>query len=147
MGINPGQYTEYAALRGDVSDNLPGINGIGPKRAKDLLSRYATVADAVADPMGCRSVLGPEVGQTLIDDLASPDSGFHRNVALMTMQTDLAVDIDRGAPATPIEVIETYLRQRKLAGLIARMALCFGVAPTTGAPPPLTDADAPPELF
>lgn len=147
LGISPGQYTEYAALRGDTSDNLPGINGIGPKRARTLLQRYTTVAEAVADPMGCRSVLGPEVGQVLIDDLAAPDSVFHRNVALMTMRSDLAVDIDRGQASTPVEVIERYLRGRRLAGLIARMALCFGVTAPGERRPALTDADAPPELF
>ncbi|HUG83369.1 MAG TPA: 5'-3' exonuclease H3TH domain-containing protein [Euzebya sp.] len=144
LGIAPGQYTEYAALRGDTSDNLPGINGIGPKRAKDLLNRYPTVALAVADPMGCRSVLGPEVGQTLIDDLASPDSVFHRNMALMTMVQNLPIDLDAGTPSTSIATIDSYLRGRRLAGLIARMALCFGAAPHQGPRPPLTDADAPP---
>jgi 5'-3' exonuclease len=144
LGIAPGQYTEFAALRGDTSDNLPGINGIGPKRARDLLNRFDTVADAVADPMGCRSVLGPEVGQALIDDVHSADSVFHRNVALMTMADDLAVDIDAGTPSTPIDQIDTYLRGRGLAGLIARMSLCFGAVPQADAPPPLTDADAPP---
>lgn len=147
LGISPGQYTEFSALRGDTSDNLPGINGIGPKRARDLLSRYHTVADAVADPMGCRSVLGPEVGQTLMDDLAAPDSVFHRNIALMTMMQDLKVDIDHGQAATPIEVIEAYLRGRRLPGLITRMSMCFGLQPDHGVRPPLTDADAPPELF
>ena len=143
LGISPGQYTEFAALRGDTSDNLPGINGIGPKRARDLLNRYDTVADAVADPMGCRSVLGRDVGQLLIDDLAAPDSVFHRNVALMSMHDDLPVDLDAGRPTTPVDQIESHLRRRRLAGLVARMAMCFGAVPAEAAPP-LTDADAPP---
>ncbi len=144
LGINPGQYTEYAALRGDTSDNLPGIMGIGPKRARDLLQRFPTVADAVADPMGCRSVLGRDVGQTLIDDHAAEDSVFHRNMELMTIVGHLDVDLDAGVPSTPLDTIDAQLRDRRLAGLIARMSLCFGVAPGDGAPPPLTDADAPP---
>lgn len=144
LGISPGQYTEFAALRGDTSDNLPGINGIGPKRARDLLNRFDTVADAVADPMGCRSVLGRDVGQLLIDDLASPESVFHRNVALMSMHGDLPVDLDEGRPTTPVDQIESHLRRRRLAGLVARMAMCFGAVPAGEAAPPLTDADAPP---
>lgn len=143
-GIAPGQYTEFAALRGDTSDNLPGITGIGPKRAKDLLQRYDSVSDAVADPMGCRSVLGPEVGQTLIDDYDATDSIFHRNIELMTMADHLEVDLDAGVPATPVDQIDTYLRRRRLAGLIARMSLCFGAAPDRGVVPMPTDADAPP---
>lgn len=144
LGISPGQYTEFAALRGDSSDNLPGINGIGPKRARDLLNRFDSVADAVADPMGCRSVLGPEVGQLLIDDVASDDSVFRRNVELMTMHRDLDVDVDAGCPSTPVDQLERYLRDRKLGGLIERMALCFGESGLGEAAPPPTDLDAPP---
>lgn len=143
LGITPGQYTEFAALRGDTSDNLPGINGIGPKRARDLLNRFDTVADAVADPMGCRSVLGPEVGQVLIDDVAAEDSTFRRNIDLMTIQQHLAVDLDAGRPSTPAAQIDSYLRGRRLGGLIERMTLCFGATTTVDAPP-LTDADMPP---
>lgn len=142
LGIAPGQYTEFAALRGDTSDNLPGITGIGPKRARDLLSRFGSVAEAVADPLACRSVLGPDVGQLLIDDFHAPESVFHRNVELMSIHTDLDVDLDAGAPTTPPEQIETYLRDRRLANLVERMVLCFG-QPVSQAPP-LTDADAPP---
>ncbi len=143
LGISPGQYTEFAALRGDTSDNLPGINGIGPKRARDLLNRFDSVADAVADPMACRSVLGPEVGQVLIDDVANPDSVFARNVELMTIHRDLPVDLGAGEPTTPMPVIEEYLRGRRLAGLIARMGLCFGAERDEESAPPPTDADAP----
>jgi DNA polymerase I len=142
VGIAPGQYTQYAALRGDVSDNLPGIPGIGPKRARDLLRRYPAVEDAVADPMGCRSVLGRDVGQVLIDDLASSTSTFRRNVDLMTIRRDLPVDLAAGAPRTPLPVIESVLRRRRLAGLVARISLCFGLAPDAAVV--RTDADAPP---
>ena len=144
LGIAPGQYTEFAALRGDTSDNLPGINGIGPKRAKDLLNRFETVEQAVADPMGCRSVLGPEVGQVLIDDLASEESVFHRNIDLMTIHRHLGVDLDAGVAATPTTTIESYLRGRRLGGLVERMVLCFGTVHSGQAPPPLDDDDAPP---
>ena len=39
LGIRPQQYRDYAAMRGDASDNLPGVNGIGPKTAAKLLVR------------------------------------------------------------------------------------------------------------
>ena len=143
LGIKPGQYTEYAALRGDASDNLPGIYGIGPKKARDLLGRFDRVADAVADPLGCRSVLGREVGQVLLDDHAAPDSVFHRNIQLMTIVQDLDIDLDAGLPATPPDVIDEKLRDRKLAGLIGRMTLCFGDTGQSSQAPPLTDADVP----
>ena len=39
-GVTPTQYPEYAALRGDPSDNLPGVPGIGEKTAAKLVNAY-----------------------------------------------------------------------------------------------------------
>ncbi|MGH8953328.1 MAG: DNA polymerase I [Acidimicrobiia bacterium] len=39
-GIRPDQYVEYAALRGDTSDNLPGVPGVGEKTASRLIAEY-----------------------------------------------------------------------------------------------------------
>src|SRR5680860_207096 len=39
-GVTPAQYVDYAALRGDTSDNLPGVPGIGEKTAAKLLNAY-----------------------------------------------------------------------------------------------------------
>jgi 5'-3' exonuclease len=55
-GIEPRQYADFAALRGDASDGLPGVSGIGEKTATTLLDRFADMAgiraaadDATAD--------------------------------------------------------------------------------------------------
>jgi DNA polymerase-1 len=42
-GVTPVQYPEYAALRGDPSDNLPGIPGIGEKTAAKLVANYGNL--------------------------------------------------------------------------------------------------------
>jgi 5'-3' exonuclease len=47
FGVRPEQYVELAALRGDTSDNLKGVPGIGPSRGIALLEAYPTVAEAV----------------------------------------------------------------------------------------------------
>src|ERR671914_2309550 len=39
-GVTPAQYVDYAALRGDTSDNLPGVPGIGEKTAAKLIATY-----------------------------------------------------------------------------------------------------------
>ena len=39
-GVTPAQYPEYAALRGDPSDNLPGVPGVGEKTAAKLITTY-----------------------------------------------------------------------------------------------------------
>jgi DNA polymerase-1 len=42
-GISPTQYVEYAALRGDNSDNLPGVPGVGEKTAAKLITEYGSI--------------------------------------------------------------------------------------------------------
>jgi hypothetical protein len=47
-GITPDQYADFATLRGDPSDGLPGVPGIGEKSAASLLRRFGTL-DALLD--------------------------------------------------------------------------------------------------
>ena len=135
VGVSPQQYLEFAALRGDTSDNLPGINGIGPSRAKALLAAYPTVAEAVADPIGCRSVLGKALGQALIDDLASEHSVFRRNVDLMRIRRDLPVDLDACRRNAAPDRIAACLAMWELPMLTARTVAALGARPELIPPP------------
>ena len=50
--LAPTQYVDYAALRGDTSDNLPGVPGVGEKTAAKLIAKYGSaeaVVEAAAD--------------------------------------------------------------------------------------------------
>ena len=44
-GIRPQSYVEFAMLRGDPSDGLPGVKGVGPKTAVDLMRTYGRIED------------------------------------------------------------------------------------------------------
>ncbi len=43
FGLQPNQMIDYKALRGDASDNIPGVKGIGEKTATDLLQKYVSL--------------------------------------------------------------------------------------------------------
>jgi 5'-3' exonuclease len=47
-GVTPPRYADFAALRGDASDGLPGVTGIGEKTAAALVSRFGSIEDIVA---------------------------------------------------------------------------------------------------
>jgi DNA polymerase-1 len=47
-GVDPEQVPDFIALRGDPSDRIPGARGVGPKRAADLLSQYASLEALLA---------------------------------------------------------------------------------------------------
>src|SRR5712671_3175798 len=48
-GVNPKQVPDFIALRGDPSDKIPGARGVGAKGAADLLRRFGSLAQALAD--------------------------------------------------------------------------------------------------
>lgn len=47
-GVTPQQYADFAAMRGDASDGLPGVAGVGEKTAATLLARYGDLAGILA---------------------------------------------------------------------------------------------------
>lgn len=50
FGVGPGRVTEFMALTGDASDNIPGIKGIGEKTARELLTTFASLDDLLEHP-------------------------------------------------------------------------------------------------
>ncbi len=66
-GLTPAQYPDFAALRGDPSDNLPGIPGVGEKTAAKWITEFGSL-DALVDRVG--EVKG-KVGDSLREHLGS----------------------------------------------------------------------------
>ncbi|MGA5101697.1 DNA polymerase I [Streptomyces lavendulocolor] len=119
-GLTPSQYPDFAALRGDPSDNLPGIPGVGEKTATKWINQFGSFAELVerAD-----EVKG-KVGQALRDHLESVKLNRHltelvRDVELPRTVADLERrPYDRTALKGFLEVLEIRnpsLRDRLLA--------------------------------
>ncbi len=83
--IAAGQFGDYLALCGDASDGVPGVRGIGPKKAVDLLSKYPDF-EAVLEAGRCLLVLGA-VGKALRDDA----DAARMSRRLVTLQRQLPV--------------------------------------------------------
>src|SRR5699024_5863028 len=66
-GLSPKQYPDYAALRGDPSDNLPGIPGVGEKTASKWIAEYGSLESLVDNVDSVRG----KVGDALRAHLAS----------------------------------------------------------------------------
>ncbi len=56
MGVNPAQIVDLKALMGDASDNYPGVAGIGPKTAVNLLHKYGNLANIYKNLKNIRNV-------------------------------------------------------------------------------------------
>jgi 5'-3' exonuclease len=88
-GVLPEAYPAFAALRGDASDCLPGVRGIGTVTAARLLAAYPDVEAALADPAGVARLLGPWVVEALVTQRAT----YERNRELMAIRGDVALDV------------------------------------------------------
>ena len=82
-GLCPDQMVDYKVLVGDPSDNLPGVNGIGPKTAGKLLTQWQTL-DAVVDNIDKLDARLRERLRELADDLP-------RRRAMVRLRTDVPV--------------------------------------------------------
>lgn len=97
-GVEPHQYTAYAALRGDASDGLAGVNGIGPRAAAKLLRRYDTL-DGVYEAVQWQAPK-QEAALRRGRDIA------YRNLGLMSPIEGLKLDLDAilGQPVDPVVI-------------------------------------------
>jgi DNA polymerase-1 len=86
FGVPPDRYVQLAALRGDGSDNLPGVPGVGAKTAAKLLTDFAGI-DEVYERID--EVAGKKVPAMLLEHRAAVD----RNLALMTLRRDVALEV------------------------------------------------------
>jgi DNA polymerase-1 len=96
LGIRPDQYRDYAALRGDPSDNLPGVVGIGPKTATRLLVALGSGAAVFEDVARGGADVTSVVGSGVLRRLAVPSARerWELNCAVMLPHRDL----DLGLP-------------------------------------------------
>ena len=126
-GFTPQSFIDYKALRGDPSDNIPGVAGVGEKTAKSLLERYKTL-DEVLDHA---SEIKGKVGETIA---ASRDIALLSRT-LATIDTavplDIAEDDLRFSGVYP-EAAKAKLAELELGSVSARMAFEGGAPDPRG---------------
>jgi 5'-3' exonuclease len=116
-GVRPDQYLDLAALRGDASDNLPGVPGIGPKTAARLLAEFGSAAaafdDACSDGERSRRVLGAATAAKLRLREARAAWELNRSAMEMVCDAPLGLDLPAGIGCLPLDetaVRTTYTR-------------------------------------
>jgi DNA polymerase-1 len=115
-GVAPEQYRDLAALRGDTSDNLPGVPGVGAKTAARLLRRFGSAEAVFAALDGSAAADVVEVaGASCTAQLADPAARavVARNQQLMAMRADLPLP-DAAALRLPVaaDLLTGALRAR-----------------------------------
>jgi len=86
FGVPPERYVEFAALRGDGSDNLPGVPSVGPKTAANLLNEFGSIDGIYAN---IAAIKGAKVPAMLQEHRSNVD----RNLALMRLRRDVPLEV------------------------------------------------------
>jgi DNA polymerase-1 len=88
-GVTPEKYPQYAALRGDPSDNLPGVPGVGEKTAARLINTYGDLDGVFAHLDDCTPKLR--------ENLAAAEQQVRRNATATPLVRDMAIEVDLDA--------------------------------------------------
>ena len=107
LGVYPDQVIDYKGLRGDTSDNIPGIRGIGEKTAQKLLNRYKHLEDVLAD---CDNIPEKAVQKKICEqkDIAI----LSKDLATIVRNVELDFDIDTATVTLPkIDEVSAFLRK------------------------------------
>lgn len=92
-GITPALVPDFYGLKGDTSDNIPGVPGIGPKKASALIAKYGSLDEVIAHADEVKGKMGENLRAHIDDVLLS------RKVA--TIRTDAPVELDFEATSFP----------------------------------------------
>jgi DNA polymerase-1 len=123
-GVSPSLYVQYAALRGDNSDNLPGVPGVGEKTAAKLINTYGGL-DGIFEHVD-------EQTPKLRANLSEHEERARKNLELMQLRHDAPIDdldiADLGVTpnADDLKRLFDFLEFRTLAGRLDEALSAMG---------------------
>ena len=120
-GVAPIDYVKYAALRGDKSDNLPGVPGVGEKTAAKLVNEFGTL-DAIFESADQQS-------PKLKENLLSNEDLVRLNEEVMTLIRDVPLEVEvlsLKVGEFDAEATQVFFQEFELRTLITKLNGAFG---------------------
>jgi DNA polymerase I len=133
-GIGPDLIPDFYGLKGDTSDNIPGVPGIGDKTASDLLQRFGSLEEVLAH---IDDISGAKRKQNLTEHA----DNARVSKLLATIKTDVPVDVDPIAEAASEpdrSRLRQVFREFELRAPLARLEEAFGEG-DAAAPAPVAE--------
>ena len=128
-GLKPDQMNDYKGLRGDPSDNLPGVKGVGEKTAAELLQKYGTLENIYKNL--------PEIKEGIRKKLEKDKVQAYFSKRLATLVDDVPVDFDLEKARTDdfdhVKVINLF-RELEFWSLLRRLPASLREALQAGLP-------------
>jgi DNA polymerase-1 len=130
-GIRPDQYPDIAALVGETSDNLPGVDKVGEKTAVKWIQQYGSLIEVLAH----RDEIGGVVGNNLREQIGNVERNARLNKLVRDLELPVPLDGLERRPIEPTEVVEV-LDRLQFRSLKQRVLQLGGVsADATSSPP------------
>lgn len=122
LGVYPDQVIDYKGLRGDTSDNIPGIRGIGEKTAQKLLSRYPNMEEMFAH---CEEIPENAVRQKICD---GKEIGIlSKELATIVRDVDINFDFEGTHIELPnIDDVTAFLQKMQFYSFIRSIDTILG---------------------
>ena len=122
LGVYPNQITDYKGLRGDTSDNIPGVKGIGEKTAQKLLNRYPNL-EAVLDD--CDNIPENAVRQKICE--GKEIAILSKDLATIVRDVDVNFDINTASVTLPqLDKVSQFLRKMQFYTFIKNIDKILG---------------------
>lgn len=119
-GLTPKQIVDYKSLKGDASDNIPGVKGIGEKTAVELLQKYESLDGVLTAADNKRAALAPSVRKKLQD--GKKDAELSHQLAAIRMDVPLAFDMkDAALRTTDWHKVAAMLQRFEFTSLLKRL--------------------------
>ena len=107
LGVYPNQVIDYKGLRGDVSDCIPGVKGIGEKTAQKLLAKYGSLDNVLAD---CENIPEKSVREKIC--AGKDQAKMSQYLATIVRDIDIDFDIDKAKVDLPeVSVVTEFLKK------------------------------------
>ncbi len=117
FGVGPEQVVEVQALAGDAIDNVPGVPGIGPKTAAQLIKEYGDVETVIAR---VREIKQPKRRESIIEN--ADNARVSRKLVQLKDDVPILVPLEKLAMRTPnIETLIQFLSEQGFKSIIAKV--------------------------
>lgn len=118
-GLSPASLTDFKGLRGDPSDNIPGVKGIGEKTASELLKKYGTIEKLYASLS--KAKLSPSVRQKL--ETQKEEALFSKALSTINCEVPITFSLKEAAwgGVHGIAEVESLFREFGFNSLLRRL--------------------------
>lgn len=122
LGVYPNQVVDYKGLRGDTSDNIPGIRGIGEKTAQKLLSRYPNMEEMFAH---CEEIPENAIRNKICE--GKEIGMLSKELATIIKDVDIDFDFEGTHIELPsIDAVTEFLQRMQFYGFIRNIDTILG---------------------